>query len=124
MVPQRGNAQGREQLWRERIASQQTSGQTVAAWCRDAGVAKQSFYAWRRRLAAGDESRRTPQVAPVALPVQITSLLPPPAPLEMQLPSGVVLRIAAGCDARLLREALLAVRSLDAEPSAGRARPC
>jgi transposase-like protein len=39
----------REQ-WRQRIAQQQSGGQSVAAFCRDLGVSENSFYFWKRRL--------------------------------------------------------------------------
>ena len=39
------------QSWRARIEQQSASGLTVAAFCRQRGIAGNSFYAWRRRLA-------------------------------------------------------------------------
>jgi len=39
----------REQ-WRQRIAQQQSGGQSAAAFCREQGVSENSFYFWKRRL--------------------------------------------------------------------------
>ena len=115
MLRKRGDAESRERFWREAFQKQRSSGQTVEAWCREQGVAKQSFYLWRRRLT--QPAAASPPVSgastPVALPVTIRSLSA--APLEISWPGGVVVRVSAGCDMKLLRETLLALRSLDTE---------
>lgn len=115
MLRNRGDAESRERYWRDALHKQRSSGQTVEAWCREQGVAKQSFYGWRRRLAE-PVAASTPvsgASTPVALPVTIRSLSA--APLEISWPGGVVVRVSAGCDLKLLRETLLALRSLGAE---------
>ena len=115
MLRKRGDAESREQFWRDALQRQRSSGRTVEAWCREQGVAKQSFYMWRRRLAR-PTAASTPvsgALAPVALPVTIRSLSA--APLEIAWPSGVVVRVSSGCDLHLLRQTLQALRSLDTE---------
>jgi hypothetical protein len=115
MLAKRADAESRERFWREALQKQRSSGQTVEAWCREQGVAKQSFYGWRRRLAEPvAASTPVPSPAtPVALPVTIRSLSA--APLEISWPGGVVVRVSAGSDMKLLRETLLALRWLDTE---------
>ena len=44
------NAGQRELQWRERVADQANSGQSIASYCREQGIAVQSFYWWRTRL--------------------------------------------------------------------------
>jgi hypothetical protein len=41
----------RQAHWHERIAQQVESGKSVAAFCREQGIATQTFYWWRARLA-------------------------------------------------------------------------
>jgi len=59
MVAANGADKRRERAlhWRRRIIEQRDSGLSVDAWCRVNDVGKQSFYLWRRRLAAGDAMR-------------------------------------------------------------------
>jgi hypothetical protein len=78
------------------------SGLTVAAFCDREGVSVASFYAWRRRLQddppnAADEPRLVP-----------VRLVTPPAgaPVELLLPSGVVLRLSSDADLLWLRQLL------------------
>ena len=41
----------RAAYWQQRIDEQARSAQSVAAWCREQGIAVQSFYWWKSRLA-------------------------------------------------------------------------
>ena len=100
----RGNREG---FWREVIASKPEDC-SVAEWCERRGVSKQSFYQWQRRLK---QSVAVAAAAPL-LPVVIRAA---GAPLEIHFPGGVVLHVRTGCDAQLLRETLVALRSLVAE---------
>jgi len=38
------------EVWRERIASQQASGQSIRALCKENGWHEHAFYGWRSRL--------------------------------------------------------------------------
>jgi len=40
----------RRELWRQRIAQQEKSGQSVRAFCDEHGLSNPGFYVWRRRL--------------------------------------------------------------------------
>lgn len=97
---------GRAEFWREVIDSKPKDC-SVAAWCQRRGVSKQSFYQWQQRLKRSDEVGQA-----ALLPVVIRAS---GAPLEIHFPGGVVLRVQAGCDAQLLHQTLLALRSLVAE---------
>ena len=65
----------REQ-WRKRIAQQQSSGKSVAAFCRDGGVSENSFYFWKRHLREADaatfvELKTSAAAVPEARPARI-----------------------------------------------------
>lgn len=90
--------------WRGLIHEFRSSGESVAAFCAGRGLAKPTFYEWRRRLAARD--------APAAfLPVQVA-----PAPgaassggVEVVLRGGRRLRLERGFDPAVLVAALSAL---------------
>jgi hypothetical protein len=47
--------------WRERIAAQRISGQTIRAWCRDHHQHEHAFYWWRARLGLSAGRQRPAQ---------------------------------------------------------------
>jgi hypothetical protein len=66
--------------WRERIAAQQASGNSIRGWCRENNHQEHAFYWWRsrlglspgsaakrRRLAAKPEAQAVPRFAEVVL---------------------------------------------------------
>jgi len=104
---------GKPQLWQQRLERFQISGLSVKDFSASEGVSVPSFYSWKRRLAPpsaqshGSRSDSSPSFIPLRL-VADTAV-----PLQLVLPSGVVLRIAVGCDEQLLGRvlALLGVAS-------------
>jgi transposase-like protein len=49
-----GKAAQRAKVWREVIRRQQSSGLSIAEFCRREGLAQATFYNWRQKLAADD----------------------------------------------------------------------
>jgi len=82
-------------LWRQRLQRFERSGLSAVAFCAKEGVSVPSFYAWRRRLL-----RPPIETAARLVPVR---LFPAAAPVEILLPDGLVLRLAAGCDLDFVR---------------------
>jgi transposase len=90
------------QIWMDRLERFVTAGQAPAEFCAAEGVSVASFYGWKRRLAA--ESAAAAAVDPTRLlPVRLTA---GPTPVELLLPSGVVLRLSPGCDFDFIRSLL------------------
>jgi len=77
---------GRQEYWKQVIAQQEKSGQSVRAYCREHGVGEHSLYMWRQRL------RRE---MPVSFALVETNRTAEPAMLELMLTSGDRLRIPA-----------------------------
>lgn len=96
------NGQELSAVWRERLYAQQSSGLSVAAWCKQAGVSAWSVYAWRKRL---DPKPAAPKLISVPMAV----MAPGPV-LEMQTPSGYVLRLSSAEQVSWLPAILAAVR--------------
>jgi hypothetical protein len=95
--------------WRELVAEQEQSAQSVAAFCLDRELAQSQLTYWKRRVR---EAAKAPFVEvqlaqPGAEPrVQARALVSPT--IEVRLKNGRSLMVAASFDARHLR-ALLAV---------------
>lgn len=79
-------AEQRRELWRERIAQQETSGQSVPAYCRGRGLKEHAFYWWRRRLREQSTAVRFALVETKRAEETV-------APIELVLASGDLLRI-------------------------------
>jgi len=95
-------AEQRRELWRQRIAQQESSGQSIRAYCRGRGLREHAFYGWRQRLRK--------QAAPVKFALvetQPTEAEPAP-PIELMLASGDRLRIPH--DAATLKLVLAVLR--------------
>jgi transposase-like protein len=89
----------KREYWRELIAEQEASGETIRAFCEERGVGDQAFYYWRKRLQKAE-------------PVQFALLktVTGAAPLELILANGEQLRIWDGVSAATLRLVLDVVR--------------
>jgi transposase-like protein len=95
----------RTEQWRQRIAQQEGSNQTIRAFCREHGINAPSFYTWRQRL----------REQPVRFALGDTRPIPPPSPgqpIEVVLASGDRLLMAA--DAATLRLVLNILRQMPA----------
>jgi transposase len=102
--PPRSRAATR-QTWVDRLARFPHSGLSPAQFCAHEGVSLPSFYSWKRRLSAGGSGSDTepvdgPDPGPRLLPVRLS---PAPAPVELVLPTGAVLRIGPDCDLTFVR---------------------
>ena len=109
----------KERFWREQVSGWQSSGLGIRAYCQQHQLSEQNFYAWRRELARRDQaatpaptaSSATSTPRPVSntshskpkalasatwVPVTLTGTATPV--IEVQLPSGVQLRIPVGTE--------------------------
>ncbi|MES2356152.1 MAG: hypothetical protein V4568_17460 [Pseudomonadota bacterium] len=50
--------------WRDRLARQQSSGQSIAGFCRKEGITEGQFYGWRSRL--GKKKAKASPILPIA----------------------------------------------------------
>lgn len=93
-------------MWRELMAEQKRSGQSIRAFCRERGHREHAFYFWRKRL--------NPAVARKQKPIRFalveTAARQTNPGIELTLAGGECLRIAAGADAATLRMILGVLR--------------
>jgi hypothetical protein len=90
------------QSWAERLARFESSNLPVLDFCRQEGIASQSLYYWKRKLA-------DPAAAPGPVPQFVPVRLCASAPVELVLPGGAVLRLQPGCDLAFVRSLLEAL---------------
>ncbi len=91
----------RRELWRQRIAEQENSGQSIRTYCRERELKEHAFYGWRGRLRK--------QNTPVRFALVETKLVVEAAsPLELIMASGERLRIPS--DAATLKLVLTVLR--------------
>jgi transposase len=106
----------REKFWRRTIRDQQRSGLSVRDFCQRQGLKDWTFRWWRQELARRDRvpsmapaSGQT-EAAPVFLPVQVVDLEAvsptPTPPIEIVLPTGLIVRAPSGFDPRTLGHVL------------------
>ena len=92
-IPSRSRATVR-QAWLDRLSRFATAGVSTAQFCASEGVSVASFYQWKRRLDQPTQPQAadaTPRLVPVRLHAA-------PSPLELVLPSGVVVRVRPDTD--------------------------
>ena len=115
---QRGRDLEKERSWRRTLRDWRRSGLSVREFCDWQALSEASFYAWRRELGKRDReaSRRESRVndsatnVPQFLPVQVVTESAQDSEvqrfLEVQLPTGVRLRVPPGFDRQTLGDVL------------------
>ncbi len=91
------------QRWQQRLDRYRKSDLTVASFCKREGISTASFYTWRRRLSADSTlpAADTSRLVPVRLVTPATD-----APVELLLPSGIILRLTSDANVVWLRQLL------------------
>jgi hypothetical protein len=66
---------GTAEAWRERIAGQRASGQSIRAWCRENNHHEHAFYWWRARLGMSPRSALKCQPRRPAKPIKFAEVV-------------------------------------------------
>ena len=117
----------KERHWRRLVKEWRHSGLSVREFCDWQALSEPSFYAWRRELAKRDRELNSRSTRSVNGPAEATSKFSPFLPvqviadavsdsrtqtcLEVQLPTGVRLRVPAGFDRQTLAQVLGALET-------------
>ena len=115
--------EAKERQWREHVSAWQESELSIRQYCLQHQLSEANFYAWRRELARRDElavepAARAKPSSVTWMPVTVTSSTSPL--VEVQLPTGTVLRVPAGVESVTLERILTALHLV---PSVQEARP-
>jgi hypothetical protein len=92
--------------WRGLVSGQGASGQSVAAFCRDRGLAASQFFAWKKRLRQA-AAEPFVEVQVVGAPAQPATA--PSRAIEIRLGCGRRVFVEPGFDANHLRAVLAAL---------------
>ena len=103
----RAESTDRRQFWHRTVKRWKSSGLSVRQFCRNEGLSEPTFYSWRKevtgrttRRSSAKRTRRASTFIEVSLPDA------GPAPLELVLRGGAILRIAPGTDTALFQHVL------------------
>jgi transposase-like protein len=112
----------KQRLWLRHVRHWQRSRLTVRDFCARHQLSEPNFYVWRRLLGergllapAGAASAAQPDTdagppTPLFVAATLADTQIAPQPLEIVLPDGLSVRVAAGFDAATLRQLLALLR--------------
>jgi len=114
-------SEDKERLWREHVSAWQQSELSIRQYCLQHQLSEANFYAWRRELARRDElgvvpAARAKPLSVTWMPVSITESASPL--VEVQLPTGTVLRVPAGVESVTLERILTALHQVSSSQEA------
>jgi len=112
----------KQQQWLQHILRWQGSHLSVRDYCDRLALSEASFYSWKRTLqqrglladtaprSAGLLRAKAPGKTPLFLPVKVTAADTRAGSIELVLPDGSTVRVAAGFDVATLRQLLAVLR--------------
>ena len=98
------------------MGQQETSGQSVAEFCRRRELNPSSFYAWRRKLSAALSAHRSSRPATTTDPVFVSLPIADSVAregFEVKLPNGFLVTVPPQFEASVLARLLQAVTSIE-----------
>jgi len=99
----------KQRRWKRLLREKQSSRQSVAVFCRARRIPVHQFYWWQRQLRYRKSSQTSTKPSNDATFVSVRVPIHMPS-IELVHPSGCVIRVAAGVDARSLRNVLDALQ--------------
>ena len=90
-------------IWEDRLAQYETSGKSIAAWCKEQTIRENQFYYWRKKLRTGQAEKNQP-VQWLPLNLQITKQASLVADSIAVHIGQTTVEIRKGFDRQLLRE--------------------
>ncbi len=98
-------------LWERRFKEFESSGKTIAAWCKEHSIKENQFFYWRRRLRSKQFEQEQP-VKWLSLDIDV-SREGQPAAASIWLHIGqAAIEIKKGFDKELLRDVLKVLQAL------------
>jgi transposase-like protein len=87
-------------LWEQRLADHETSGKSIAAWCREHSIRDNQFYYWRKKLRM-DQVENNQPVKWLPLGLEQANLAPGSIAVHV---GQATIEIKPGFDPHLLRQ--------------------
>ena len=108
----RGRAEHRA-CWRERVEAQGSSGLSAAGYCREHGLARASFYRWRRIFSAEVSAEKPTVFAELRVSApSVSSVSSEASGVEVVVSGERRIRVKPGFDEDTLRRAVAILESL------------
>ena len=95
------------QFWQMAVETWRSSGLSVRDFCKQEGLSASALYSWRKKLAGSDEAV---EMASSPAFIEVTMPEDKPAPLELVLISGNILRIDTAVGSVTLTNVFSALR--------------
>lgn len=95
---------GRREYWQDLMNRHESSGKSIAAFCKDEGVHTTSFYSWRRKLS--EPRKPDSDFIEVVLP----DVGRKGSEIGIELGNGVCLRVVPGFDRECLKGVISVVQ--------------
>ena len=115
----RGRSEERRQHWERVVGDQESSGLTVAEFCRRRDISPASFYAWRRKVSGTSPTvHRSPsssQAAPLFVPLPLADSSSEGAHFEVKFPNGISVNVPPRFEVSPLASLLQAVMLCEIE---------
>lgn len=106
---------GTADVWRERVVAQQSSGQSVRAWCRAHDCHEHGFYWWRAKLGlsptSGVTRRRSRRAAPAGFAEVIVDRSMSAEAMTLRLRGGRELVLPGSMPVELLAKLLRTIEA-------------
>lgn len=99
----------KEQYWREMLARQAASSQSVREFCSQQGLKENSLYAWRQTIRQRDGTAKRTQKAAAFVPAVIRGGVPAESWLVVDLSGGRALRVPGSISGERLAELVAAL---------------
>jgi hypothetical protein len=110
MGKNKSNDSRRRKFWQMTMESRQTSGLSVAAFCKQEGISEAAYYYWRKKLSA---AAAKPKEASASTFLEVSLPQSQALVLELVLSSGHTLRIPPGADHKTLSQVLSVLRGAE-----------
>ena len=107
------------QHWERVVGDQESSGLTVAEFCRRRGISSASFYAWRRKVSVTSppvhRRRSWSQACPLFVPLPVSASSAEDTHFEVKLPNGISVNVPPRFEVSPLASLLQTVMSCENE---------
>lgn len=98
-------------IWEQRLAEHETSGKSIAAWCKEQSVKENQFYYWRKKLRTG-QAEKTQSVQWLPLDLQLSNQDSPAGDWITVHIGQASVEIRKGFDHHLLREVVQVLQTI------------
>lgn len=98
-------------IWEDRLAQYDSSGKSIAAWCKEQTIRENQFHYWRKKLRTGQTEKAQP-VKWLSLDLQLSKQANPVGDSITVYVGQATVAIRKGFDHHLLREIVQVLQTI------------